>query len=630
MQDKYKQLLVILGLIVTVVAVFWQVHSFEFINYDDDKYVSENPHISTGLKWDNIVWVFTSQHVGNWHPLTGLSHILDCQLFGANAGPHHVVNMLFHIVNTLLLFIVLRQMTGAVWQSAFVAAAFALHPLHIESVAWISERKDMLSSFFWIFTMGAYCRYIKNPKTSRYLLTIIFFVFGLMSKPMVVTLPFVLLLLDYWPLNRLDIKNKWQIYHLIIEKIPFFILAAVSSVVTFIVQRSAGAVREIEVVPFMTRAANAVISYVKYIEKMFVPARLAAFYPYPAKIPPVWQILAAALLLLLITILVIRLAARYKYLLVGWFWYLGTLVPVIGLVLVGDQAMADRYTYVPLTGLFIIIAWTANDLLAKSHYRKAILSFLTLAIISTLFVCAFFQTRHWRNSQSLFEHAMKVTDRNYLAYNNLGLVMIQQGKINEAIDHFRHSLLIKPDYIEAINNLAFVYSRLGLTAEAMAASKRAIEIKPQYGGAYCNLARAYNDLNQPSNAIYACKKALSINPDFAEAYCNLGVAYGKLNKSVEATESFGKAIKLKPGFTEAYYNLGAIYAQLGRFENAIDTLKQAVRTKPDYAEAHYALAISYLMAGNKNSAMAEYEILKKLNPEKANALLEFISKQANP
>ena len=471
--------------------------------------------------------------------------------------------------------------------------------------------------------MAAYFRYAKTLKAGPYILTLALFAFGLMSKPMLVTLPFVLLLLDYWPLERFNGNN---LRHLILEKIPFFILAAVSSVVTFFVQRSAGAVREIESIPLTARTANAVIAYVKYIEKLFVPARLAPFYPFPDEMPPLWQVFAAIILLLIITALVIRFGSKYKYLPVGWLWYIGTLVPVIGMVQVGDQAVADRYTYIPLTGLFIAIAWGTNDLLAGWKHRKIFLCFSSLVIISILSVLTWFQTAYWRNSEALFERALKVTNRNYLAHNNLGLVRMGQNKINEAVDHFRQSLLIKPDYVPAMNNLGFIYNRIGLTQEAIAASKQAVKINPEYAGAYCNLARAYNDSNQPRDAMEACEKAISLNPDFAEAYCNLGVAYGRLNKPLEAVENFKRAIKLKPDFTEACYNLGVIWMQLGRSKDAAEAFRQAIRFNPDFTVAHYGLGIAYLTAGNKDAATAEYEILRKLDPEKANQLLTSIKK----
>jgi len=367
--SQHYTFLIYLLLAVSTFAVYWQVHNYDFVNYDDESYVSKNQSVKVGFTCDSIRWAFSTGHQGNWHPLTWLSHMLDCQLFGTDAGWHHLTNLLLHITNTLLLFAVLKRMTGTLWQCAFVAAVFALHPLHVESVAWISERKDVLSTLFWMLTMAAYLHYVKHPCVGRYLLTLLAFATGLMAKPMLVTLPFVLLLLDDWPLGRLQpaqtaeetyrqtLKSanysQWQVsYRLVREKVPFFILSAVSGVVTFLVQQSGGAISSIEDASLVIRIANAFICYIKYIENMFWPSRLAIFYPHPLNTVSIWQAAVAALLLLLISILALRLTRNHKYFAVGWLWYLGTLVPVIGLIQVGDQALADRYTYIPLIGLF--------------------------------------------------------------------------------------------------------------------------------------------------------------------------------------------------------------------------------------------------------------------------------------
>jgi len=523
--DKCKNLIVMAVLTVVILIVFWQVHTFEFLNYDDDKYVYENKNIRTGLTWQNIKWVFTNEHASNWHPLTGLSHILDCHLFGPRAGLHHLVNLLFHIVNTLLLFIVFEKMTTSRWQSAFVAALFALHPLHVESVAWISERKDVLSTLFWILTMTAYFSYVKKSGALRYLLTLLLFTMGLMAKPMLVTLPFVLLLLDYWPLNRLSALNERQIYPLVLEKVPFFVLSAVSSIITFVVQEKAGAVQLIEAFPLSIRIPNAVVSYGKYILKMFWPTHLAAFYPHQAEKLPLWQVSIIAVLMLFITVLVIRYTKKYRYLFVGWFWYIGTLVPVIGLVQVGSQAMADRYTYITLTGLFIIIAWGTNDLLANWKYRKIALGISAAASILLLSILTSIQTSHWQNSQTLFEHTLKVTDGNYIAHNNLALALSQTNKLDEAANHLRLALQINPDYFDAYNNLGMVCIKLDRTTEAAQACLQAIELNPEHPIPYNNLGLVYLRTKQYQQAIQTFQKAIQIKPDFIQAHIGLGIAY---------------------------------------------------------------------------------------------------------
>ena len=372
-----------LSLILFTVIAYWPVRLNDFVDYDDSQYVTDNPHVSEGLTVQNIGWAFTTPHAGNWHPATWISHMLDCELFGTNATWHHLHNLLLHLVNVLLLFELLRRMTGAKWRSAFVAAAFALHPMHVESVAWVAERKDVLSTLFWMLVIAAYLRYAAHPKKSRYLLVLALFIMGLMAKPMLVTLPFVLLLLDYWPLERMYLKQgsregakslssqarpkRLSPGQLVMEKTPLFVLSVCSCIITYLAQQREGAVR---VAPFSSRMANSLVSYVSYIEKMFVPKNLAVFYPYPVEGLALYKPVAASAILILITIFVLRLARRKPYLLTGWFWYVGTLIPVVGIVQVGAQAMADRYTYIPYTGLFIIVAWGGYDICAGWKKRR--------------------------------------------------------------------------------------------------------------------------------------------------------------------------------------------------------------------------------------------------------------------
>lgn len=478
--NKYRCLLIHLALALATLAAYWQVHNFDFSAYDDGTYVTHNENVQAGFTRDSIIWAFTTGHAANWHPLTWLSLMLDCQLFGLNPGWLHLTNVLLHIANTLLLFAVLKLMTGSVWRSTFVAATFALHPLHVESVAWITERKDVLSTLFWILTMGAYLRYVKRPCISRYLLALLTFALGLMAKPMLVTLPFVLLLLDYWPLDRLQkssiIKDtdqqtqkfiippfQWRVvYRLIREKVPFLILSVASSAVTFFVQQNAGAVSPLEHLPLCMRIPNVFLSYVKYIGKMIWPSRLAIFYPFPGSGVPVWQAMIAALFLVSISILVILLARRHKYLLVGWLWYLGTLVPVIGLVQVGGQAMADRYTYVPLMGLFIIIAWGVPDLLTKWRHRKMAFFILALVVILVLSICTHFQVRHWRDGVTNYKRVIAVwpdgvaLDTKAKVHTNLGLAFSTLGKFEQALMHHKEALNISPDSEKSLNSVAWI------------------------------------------------------------------------------------------------------------------------------------------------------------------------------
>jgi tetratricopeptide (TPR) repeat protein len=525
-QQIKKSLVISIYLVLTVSAllVFWQVRNFNFVNYDDGIYVSENPHVLNGLTVDNVIWAFTTGYANFWHPLTWLSYMLDGQLFGSNPAGYHFTNLFLHIANTLLLFLVLKQMTNALWQSAFVAALFALHPLHVESVAWVSERKDVLSAFFWILTIAAYYSYIKRPGVLRYLLTLFVFALGLMSKPMLVTLPFVLLLLDYWPLDRIS-RLQWKIlYNLVVEKIPFMALAAVFSVMAFFAQQSGGALTKFTELSLKFRIYNALISYLEYIEKLFYPGHLAPFYPHPyANVSVLYAVISAAVLLA-VTILVIRFAKLHRYLVTGWFWYLGTLVPVIGIIQVGDFAMADRYTYITLTGLFIIIAWLLPELLKKLPHRKIALGFSMVIVLTTLGISAHRQTSFWKDSFTLFSHAIEVTQNNWIAYYNLGAAYDKLGRHTEAIEDFSQAVRSKPNFEEAYNNLGVAFAGLGRWPEAIDAYNQAIKIKPDFAEAYTNLGVAYSALGRWQMAIDAFKQAIRISPNFEDAHYKLGVA----------------------------------------------------------------------------------------------------------
>ena len=468
----------ILGLI--TFAVFYQVHSFKFITYDDPYYVYKNPDIQSGITLESIKWAFTTGWTANWHPLTWLSYMLDWQLFDSNPAGYHVVNLIFHIINTLLVFIVLGQMTHSLWPSAFVAALFALHPLHVESVAWVSERKDVLSTFFWLLTIWAYSRYVNKPGISRYLRIVIFLALGLMSKPMLVTLPFVLLLLDYWPLNR--IKSKHSLLRLFIEKIPLFVMVITSSVVTYLIQRKEGAVTTFAMLPLKFRILNALVSYIGYIEKMFWPSRLAVFYPHVGRNTSILYAIISAGLLLAATVLVIRFAKNHRYLVTGWFWYIGTLVPVIGIIQVGIQGMADRYSYITLTGLFIIIAWGMADLLAKWRYKKIVLASLALLIVSTISICTYNQLRYWRNTLTLFQHAIDVTKNNYMAMNELAWFLAVDPKITVynpyratqfAEDACKITHYSDPGYLDT---MAVAYAAAGDFSKAIEITEKALEL----------------------------------------------------------------------------------------------------------------------------------------------------------
>ena len=460
---KYQSLLICIILTLVTLAVYAQVFTCDFKNFDDNLYVTDNSQVQAGLTWHGIKWAFTTNHAYNWHPLVWISHMLDCRLYGLNPLGHHLTNLFFHIINTLLLFLVFKNMTGQIWPSAFVAALFALHPLHVESVAWVSERKDVLSTFFLLVTMWFYIRYVRRQNFVTYLPVMISLALGLMAKQMLVTLPFVLLLLDYWPLHRFgQVQPKGRhkgtikttsFFHCFKEKIPLLFLSAIASLVVLLVQSEATLVK---LIPFKYRLGNALIAYAKYIIKMFCPVHLGILYPHPGSDLPVWQVIAAVCMLLLISLAAIPARRNHKYLVVGWFWFLGTLVPVIGLVQVGLQAMADRYTYVPLIGLFIIIAWGAAEIFSKLRYKTAVFTSAAIVILLVLSALTWLQLGHWQNSFALFEHTAAVTNNNDIMHYNLGSMYLAEGKINEAIKHYTESVKIKPEPLVSISTTSTI------------------------------------------------------------------------------------------------------------------------------------------------------------------------------
>ena len=509
-------ILICLVLTSMVLAVFAQIISHEFLDYDDIEYITGNNAVLTGLSWQNVQWAFTATVSHHWHPLIWLSHMLDCQLYGTNAGMHHLTNLFLHIANTLLLFAVLRAMTGAIWQSAFVAALFALHPLHVESVAWASERKDTLSTLFWILTMWAYASYAKKPNAVKYLLAMVFFALGLMAKSMLVTMPLILLLLDYWPLDRIKHFDRKVIYRLVLEKIPFFILSAASAAITIVIMKRAGHVANVGALTPEYRIANALVSYGMYILKMFWPSGLSPFYPHPGASLALWKAAVAGAVLLVLSIAVFCFARR-RYLLTGWLWYLITLLPVIGLLQVGSQAMADRYTYIPLIGLFIMISFGGAELFGKLRYGIWISAVSAAVIIFALMVCTYRQVGFWRNSLTLFEHAAQVTKNNYLAYSNLSNAFGQKGDYDAAIKNGLESLRIRPNYDAPCYNLGMAYYFKGDKEKAIYYWTEALKINPKFPEANYALATAFLDKKDTAQAIKYLQEELKLNPNHTGA-----------------------------------------------------------------------------------------------------------------
>jgi Flp pilus assembly protein TadD len=636
MHPHRLSLVICLFLATATIVTFWQVRDHGFVDYDDFQYVVENPHVQSGLTWEGVIWAFTTTYMSNWHPLTWLSHMTDCQIYGMNAGGHHFTNLLFHVANTLFLFIALKRMTKALWRSAFVAAVFALHPLHVESVAWVAERKDILSTLFWMLTMLTYVLYVECPGYVRYSLVLLSFTLGLMAKPMLVTLPFVLLLLDYWPLQRVRMKGSKEgdkpqsytpnnnpdqkriLFRLIGEKAPFFLLAAASSVVTFLAQQSGGSVRSLDVLPIQIRVANAVISYIAYIGKMIWPSKLAVFYPHTG-MPPTWQIAVATLLLACISVLVTWIARRSPYALVGWLWYLGTLVPVIGLVQVASLSMADRYTYVPLIGLFIIIGWSFHEVVARRPYRRVVSGTSIGALLVALIICSRMQVRHWRNSVSLFQHTVDVTTDNYYPQYILGKALARQGKLDEAISNYAKALQMAPSYAEVYFSLGVALAEQGKLEEAISNYAKALHIKPNYAESLNSLGFALARQGRFQEAISRYSEALRIRPDYASAHNNLGIALAEQGRLEEAISNYSNAIRTRPTFAEAHNNLGVALARQGNLDEAIGHFSKAVRIQSDYAEAHNNLGVALARQGKSDKAFGHFSEAVRIKPDYSQA-----------
>jgi len=624
--------LVIAVLALLVLSIYGQVGGYSFVGFDDSLYVYKNVVVQEGLTKGGVKWAFTTFHASNWHPLTWLSHMADVELFGIDIGWHHRVNVLFHLLNTVMLFLVLSQMTGGVWQSAFVAALFAVHPLHVESVAWIAERKDVLSTLFWILTMGAYLRYVRRPCIGRYFPVMILFTMGLMCKPMLVTLPFVLLFLDWWPLGRVtsadssDFPSPWgsksKIFRLVLEKVPLLGLSAISSIITFLAQSSGEAVEPLDSLPLQWRIPNALVSYVTYLWKMIWPSSLAVFYPHPASTQggiPLWAIAGGILLLGGFSFIVLWQRRQRPYLAMGWFWYLGTLVPVIGLVQVGNQAMADRYTYVPLIGLFIAIAWGIPNLFPRGRIRRLILGVLGGSVVVALSVVAWNQTGYWRDSVTLFSRAVTVTENNWLAWNNLGAAYDKLGQPRQAILYYREALRIKPNFVMAWNNLGLAYHALGQDQQALVCYQEALKFKPDYVDVWNNLGVTYNYLGQSQQAINYYREALRIKPDYAEAWNNLGAAYDKLGQPQQAMIHYREALRIKPDYVDAWNNLGAAYDKLGQPQQAMIHYQEVLKLKPDYADAWYNLGVVYDKLGQPQQAIFYYRRALQIKPDSVEA-----------
>lgn len=582
----HRSALALAVILILTFAVYFQTKDFEFTIYDDHDYIVTNQNIQKGINLESLQWAFTTDRHVSWQPVVWLSFLVDFSLYGLDPSGYHLSNLFFHLIASILLYLVLIKSTGSYWKSIFVASVFALHPLHVESVAWIAERKDVLAALFWFLTMYLYIKYRENPRPLSYFLVFISFVFGLMSKPVLVTLPFVLVLFDYWPLKRFELDSLGSAYDglkkSIIEKIPLFVLSVLSSVLTLMVQSNGGAVRASEELNMWYKLANSVTSYVEYILLTIFPVNLAVLYPHKGLEISTAEAVLCFLLIASATALVIFYRNNQKYLVVGWFWFLGILVPNIGIVQAGIQSHADRYMYIPIIGLAIIVAWGFEEFLHKYCPDKLIKTISTVLIVLSIVLMSlssYKQTSYWKNDIILFGHAVDVTEKNHVAHNNMGWAYLIKNDIDNAIKEFQLALTIHPTYLHAL----------------------------------VNLGNAYSNIGESDKALVNYKKALSIEP-VSEAYNNMGLIYVNQNLLREAEESFTKAISLKPSFAIPYFHLAEIYLKNNNPDKAVELLKKFIYLKPQSPDGYFTLGLAYIVTGEYELSIKEFENVLKLDP----------------
>lgn len=616
-------------LVVLTVVVYWQVRSFELVNWDDPSYVTDNPNLAAGLTWDSAWWALTTGYSPYWHPMTWWSHLLDVSLFGANIGGYHLTSLAFHAANTLLVFVLFRSMTGAVGRSAFLAAVFAVHPLHVESVAWIAERKDVLSTVFWALAAAAYVRYVRRPSWRRYLPVVLLFGLALMAKPMVVTLPAVLLLLDIWPLQRVRLDAAdWPAWRrALADKVPLLVLGLLTTAATIAVQHRVGAMAGLDALSWQFRLSNAIVSYGEYLWKTVWPAGLAAFYPFREY--PLVLVIAVAVGLAAATAFVVAQRRRRPYLLVGWLWYGLTLAPVIGLLQAGEQRLADRFLYVPMLGLLIIVAWGVPDLLDRTRTATGrvtaprrypmLLPAAAVAIVIACAVTAHAQVAHWRNSLTLWEHAVRVTPDSYLAFENLGQALRERGRYDEAIASYRQALALSPPrspgYQAVIHNsLGLVLTRAGRNAEARASFEAATRLDPRFAEARSNLGNALAAVGEFGKAVEEYRVAVDLDPDATETRVGLGSALLSAGDPGGAAAAYTEALRLDPALAQAHNGLGAALAQQGDETRAMAEYEEALRLKPDLPTAHLNVAVLLIRQGRLDEARRRLQQALAIDP----------------
>ena len=645
-KKSYQHALICLLLAAASLIVYWKVGGFDFIIFDDNLYVFQNRQVMKGLTPDSILWAFNlSKDAANpayWHPLTWMSHMIDCQVFGLDAGKHHLVNLTIHIMNALLLYLVFHQMTGAVWKSAFVAALFAVHPLNVDSVAWIAERKNLLSTSFWFLTMMAYVRYAKRPSLYRYLPVFAAMATGLLAKPMLVTLPCVLLLMDFWPMGRVQPAFTGQgtavpgPFHpasparLIAEKVPLLVLSFISIILSVISLQHHNQIISQHTAPLSLRVENAIVSYIQYIGKIAWPRNMTIYYPFPDAIP-FWQVAGALILLAAAFATVFFLLKKAPYLAVGWLWFIGTLLPVIGIIQGGRwPAVADRWTYVPAIGIFMIISWGGASLFRKLSEKTAVRAIAAIAAIAVLMLVSHNQLKHWKNSITLFSHALNVTKNNDVAHYNLGVALGEKGDMDQAIHHYYEGLKINPNMAEGHNNLANALIKKGMLDQAIAHFRHALELNPELVQAHSNLGNALIEKGLIDPAIEHFSQALKLDPEQAEAHINLGKALARKGEFEPAIRQFHQAMTLDPESAIAQNNLGNALAEKGDLDKAIDAFHQALKIDPDYAEVHNNLGNALARKGRLDEALYHYETIitedrkDTITVKNRNALLSFL------
>ena len=622
----------ILLLVLLVVVAYTQVTENGFISFDDVGYITGNSHVRAGLTLNGVLWAFTTARCANWHPLTWISHMLDWQLYGSNPTGHHLTNLLLHIANVLLLFALLNRMTGHPRRSLMVAALFAIHPLHVESVAWASERKDVLSALFGLLTITAYLGYVNRPKAGRYIAVIILFALGLMCKPMLVSLPILLLLLDYWPLRRTSAlpqsgRDAVPMWRLILEKIPLLALVAASCVVTVWAQQTGGATRSLEACGVGIRLANAAVSMVGYIVKMLCPANLSFFYPHPMNTLPLWQVIGSSALVLGGFIAAIRCAKSRPYVTVGWLWYVVTLLPVIGLVQVGGQGKADRYAYIPLIGLYMAVVWAIAETAGATRGARIVLPVAACVVVLALAARTYVEVGYWRGSESLYNRAIVLNPNNQVAHYNLGEYFQTHKRFHEAEQHYREAVRLDPEDFEASVNLGNMLLANGKAAAAREVFLTLLRAHPASPRACEGVEMALVADGKKTEAIRFCLAAVKANPRIGRMYYNLGTAYADAGKLDEAAKEFAQAIRLDPRDASAHHNLGLAYQRQGRLEQAISEYREAIRLRPSDSRFHTTLANALFDSGDYAGAWAEVRATEQTGGEPAPEFVKALQKK---